>query len=93
MNKLFRRCLRDAKGATAIEYALLAGLIGGALIIVMPSLASNINGTMMTIADNISDGSGGPGKKKPPSGGYTPPPVSSLPTPKPPPNGKPPKNG
>ncbi len=87
MNKLLRRCLRDAKGATAIEYALLAVFIGGALVIVMPSLASSIDGTMTTIADNISDGSGGPGRKKPPSAGYTPPPTSSLPTPPPPPKG------
>ena len=90
MNKLLRRCLHDVKGATAIEYALLAAFIGGALVIVMPSISSKLNGTMTTVADNIGGGSSGPGRKKPPSSGYTPPPTSSLPTPPPPPKGGPP---
>lgn len=43
------RLLHDVSGATAIEYALLAALIGGVLVGIM----STLSGSMTTMYGNI----------------------------------------
>jgi pilus assembly protein Flp/PilA len=42
-----RHFLRDEGGATAIEYALIAAGIGGAIVVAVTSLGGNVN-TMWT---------------------------------------------
>ncbi|MCI4662725.1 MAG: Flp family type IVb pilin [Neomegalonema sp.] len=45
---MFTKFLKDRKGATAIEYTLLAALIGVALIGVLQSLEGAIDGMLNT---------------------------------------------
>jgi len=42
--RLMRRALGDDRGATAIEYALLAGLIAAGLIVLVGTLGDSIAG-------------------------------------------------
>ena len=54
---MFKRCarvLRDRRGATAIEYGLLAGLIAVAVIASATSLGANINTKLNTASTAIS---------------------------------------
>ncbi len=53
----FRRMIRDNKGATAIEYGLIAALIAVAAIAAMSSLGSTLNTTFNKVAHNMSTGS------------------------------------
>ncbi len=46
---LFNRFLKDESGATAIEYALIAGLIGVTLVIVLGNVGESIGGVFTTI--------------------------------------------
>jgi pilus assembly protein Flp/PilA len=50
----FRRILRDVRGATAIEYALVASLIAVAAIVAMQSLGQNVNNTFQTVNQTVS---------------------------------------
>ena len=45
--------LRDEKGATAIEYGLIASGIAVAIIVVVNSLGSNLNGTFGNVSANL----------------------------------------
>ena len=57
--KLFIEILRDQKGATAIEYGLLAALIATGAIVAMGALGnslSNTFGQVSTKLNNASDG-------------------------------------
>ncbi len=45
---------RDERGVTAIEYALIAALIGIVIIVGASSLGTTINGKFSTIAASIS---------------------------------------
>ena len=49
-----RDILRDSKGATAIEYALVASLIAVSAIVAMQSLGSNVNNTFQTVNQSVS---------------------------------------
>ncbi|WP_166040806.1 Flp family type IVb pilin [Sphingosinicella sp. YJ22] len=49
-----RKFIRDSKGATAIEYGLIAALIAVAAIAAMSNLGSTLNTTFNTVASNMS---------------------------------------
>jgi pilus assembly protein Flp/PilA len=51
--KIFRKFLRDESGATAIEYGLLAALIGVAIIVMVKLVATRLNGTFTKVANNL----------------------------------------
>lgn len=50
----FRKMLKDNKGATAIEYGLIAALIAVAAITAMTTLGSNLNTTLTTVGDKMA---------------------------------------
>jgi pilus assembly protein Flp/PilA len=52
-----RRLLRDRKGATAIEYGLIAALIAVAAIAAMQGLGSSLNTTFTNVSTAMSGGS------------------------------------
>lgn len=52
-----RRFANDESGATAIEYVLIAGAMGLALIATMPYLGGIIQDKLSSIAGHISSGS------------------------------------
>ncbi len=53
MLKLIRAFSVDESGATAIEYGLIAALIGVALIAVTRALGTKLSATFDRIADNL----------------------------------------
>lgn len=56
MLKIFSRFIKDESGATAIEYGLIAALIGVALITGATTLGNKLNNTFSTIATKINAG-------------------------------------
>jgi pilus assembly protein Flp/PilA len=50
MPGLMRRFGKNAKGATAIEYALIAALIVGILVTAVSILGANVNGLFLAAA-------------------------------------------
>jgi len=48
-----RKLIRDKKGATAIEYGLIAALIAVAAITAMQGLGSSLSETFNNVADNM----------------------------------------
>ena len=54
MKNLFARFAKDESGATAIEYGLIAALIGVAIIVAATALGSQLSGTFSTISDKLS---------------------------------------
>lgn len=53
MAALVKRFAQNEFGATAIEYGLIATLIGIAIIVGATALGSAINGAFQTLADTI----------------------------------------
>ncbi len=53
MGAFRHRFLADQRGATAIEYGLIAGLIALVIIGAMTTLFSNIGGTFNTVSNNL----------------------------------------
>jgi pilus assembly protein Flp/PilA len=51
--KIFKKILKDEKGATAIEYGLIAALIAVAAISAMTSLGTNLKGTFNKAANSM----------------------------------------
>jgi len=49
-----RAFLRDECGATAIEYALLASGIAGAIIAVVMALGTSVNGMYTSVSTNLN---------------------------------------
>jgi pilus assembly protein Flp/PilA len=49
------RLLKDRRGATAIEYGLIAALIAVAAIGAMSSLGGKLNSTFNKVANNLND--------------------------------------
>lgn len=49
----FVRFLRDESGATAIEYALIVAVIGGAMAVVGPKLEGIITGLFATAETSV----------------------------------------
>jgi len=54
--QILRKIFRDNKGATAIEYGLIAALIAVAAITAMTSLGNNLENTFNDVSDNLSAG-------------------------------------
>ncbi|WP_443971278.1 Flp family type IVb pilin [Sphingobium sp. CR28] len=52
--KTFRKMLKNEKGATAIEYGLIAALIAVAAIGAMSSLGTNLTTTFNKVANNLN---------------------------------------
>ena len=49
-----RKMLKNEKGATAIEYGLIAALIAVAAICAMTSLCGNLTNTFTKVSDNMA---------------------------------------
>jgi pilus assembly protein Flp/PilA len=49
MKSLFARFLTDESGATAIEYALIAGIVGVGIAAILPGVRDEINTTFGNI--------------------------------------------
>ena len=52
--QFIRKIIRDTKGATAIEYGLIAALIAVAAITAMGNVGDNLNTTFQAVADNMA---------------------------------------
>ncbi|MGK2912185.1 MAG: Flp family type IVb pilin [Sphingobium sp.] len=50
----FREMLKNNKGATAIEYGLIAALIAVAAITAMGSLGSSLSNTFNKVSENVA---------------------------------------
>jgi len=48
-----RKMIKDSKGATAIEYGLIAALIAVAAITAMTSLGKNLSNTFNNVSNNM----------------------------------------
>ena len=55
MTKFFNKFAQDESGATAIEYGLIAALIAVALITVLGTMSTSLNGTFEAIAGKLDD--------------------------------------
>jgi pilus assembly protein Flp/PilA len=56
---MISRFMNDESGATAIEYGLIAALIGVALITVLGTVASSLSGTFTKVSTELDKASGG----------------------------------
>ena len=54
MKKFLVTFIRDELGATAIEYGLIASLIGVAIIAGVQALGTNLSGTFAKVSGNLS---------------------------------------
>ena len=52
--KIFNKLIRDEQGATAIEYGLIAALIGASLIGALQLLEGNLSGLFNGIGTTLS---------------------------------------
>lgn len=50
-NKLAQ--IRDERGATAVEYGLMVGLIAVVIILAVTTLGTKLNGLFQTVADSV----------------------------------------
>jgi pilus assembly protein Flp/PilA len=50
---LLSRLIRDERGATAIEYGLIAALIAVAAVTVMSTVGTNLKATFSTVASHL----------------------------------------
>ena len=55
MKNLFARFMNDESGATAIEYGLIAALIGVGIIVAASSLGTQLSNTFSTITTKMKD--------------------------------------
>jgi pilus assembly protein Flp/PilA len=51
--KFFRKMFRDTKGATAIEYGLIAALIAVAAVTAMGALGSTVSNTFNNVENSM----------------------------------------
>ncbi|MBV9967096.1 MAG: Flp family type IVb pilin [Alphaproteobacteria bacterium] len=49
----FQRLLRDDRGATAIEYGLIAALIAVAAVTVLGTVGTNLSSVFSTVASDL----------------------------------------
>jgi pilus assembly protein Flp/PilA len=61
MKNVLSSFLRDESGVTAIEYGLIAALVGVAIIAGATLLGGQLNDTLVYIQGRISDAQGGGG--------------------------------
>jgi len=54
--KIFRKLLKNEKGATAIEYGLIAALIAVAAITAMSGLGNQLSSTFGTVSTKMKAG-------------------------------------
>jgi pilus assembly protein Flp/PilA len=54
MKNYFRKMLKNEKGATAIEYGLIAALIAVAAITAMDGLGKQLNTTLTKVSSNMN---------------------------------------
>jgi pilus assembly protein Flp/PilA len=54
MLSIFRRLMKSEKGATAIEYTLIASLIAVAAIAAMGSVGTKVNGVLCNVASSMT---------------------------------------
>jgi pilus assembly protein Flp/PilA len=54
MKSIFSRFLKDESGATAIEYSLIAALIGIVIIAAVGKLGTNLSNKFAGIASNVT---------------------------------------
>jgi pilus assembly protein Flp/PilA len=59
MLSIFRRLIKSEKGATAIEYTLIASLIAVAAIAAMGSVGTKVNGVLSNVANSMDAPAGG----------------------------------
>ena len=57
--KFFRDLLKDAEGATAIEYGLIAALIAVAATVAMGSLGNSVKNTFTTVSGKMDNANNG----------------------------------
>ncbi|WP_321832394.1 Flp family type IVb pilin [Thalassovita sp.] len=55
MKKFLTKFTKGESGATAIEYALIAGLISVVAITALTTLGGNLDSTFTTISDSLSE--------------------------------------
>ena len=53
MRRLFHEFVTDRLGATAIEYGLLAALIGTAILMPLSSMGTDVSATLVEVADLV----------------------------------------
>ncbi|MBS0523227.1 MAG: Flp family type IVb pilin [Proteobacteria bacterium] len=53
MLSIFRRLMKDERGATAIEYTLIASLIAVAAIVAMGSVCTKVNAVLSNVASTM----------------------------------------
>jgi len=58
MKTILAKFRKNEDGATAIEYALIAGLIGVVIITGATALGNNVNDKFQAVADKIGTGTG-----------------------------------
>jgi pilus assembly protein Flp/PilA len=56
MLKLIQKFIRDEEGVTAIEYGLIAALIGVAIVAAVSSVGGELNTLFGTIQTNLAGG-------------------------------------
>ncbi len=54
MSKHFARFIKDESGATAIEYGLIAALIGTAIIAAVTTVGTNLSATFTSIGTAVT---------------------------------------
>ena len=54
MPSIFRRLMRNDRGATAIEYTLIASLIAVAAITAMRAVGAGLNNTLNGVVNNLN---------------------------------------
>jgi len=53
---LVRRFIKDERGITMVEYAIMAALIAAALVVAVPTLTSAVSSGFTTIGGHITSG-------------------------------------
>ncbi|MFZ4070359.1 MAG: Flp family type IVb pilin [Caulobacterales bacterium] len=59
IKKFIKKFVKNESGATAIEYALIAGLIGVVMITAAGTLGTNVSTRMANIGSQVSSAAGG----------------------------------
>ena len=54
MLSIFRNLMKNNRGATAIEYTLIASLIAVAAIAAMGAVGNKVNGVLSNVASNMN---------------------------------------
>lgn len=58
MTKLLNKLARDTKGATAIEYGLIAAFIALAIVVALPKIGTSLNATFTNVSDHLQTAAG-----------------------------------